>query len=140
MIKGRLIHPDILRGLAGAGHGSTVLVCDAHYPAGTATGPNADVVHLNLEAMRPTVPEVLAVLLDTVHVETVTLMEPSADALPSAVQQEVGALLPDGVASELVDRFDFYRLARSEDLALVVVTGDTRRFGNVLLTVGVLPD
>jgi L-fucose mutarotase len=37
-----------------------------------------------------------------------------------------------------VSREQFYALATSADVALVVVTGDTRRFGNVALRVGVL--
>ena len=48
MLTGRLLHPGILAALAGAGHGSLVLVADANYPATTTRGPNAAVVHLNL--------------------------------------------------------------------------------------------
>lgn len=138
MITARLTHPGMIAALAAAGHGSTVLVTDGHYPATTAVGPNATTVHLNLASGSPTVPAVLAIILDTIMVERATLMAPSADALPSAVQEELTDLLSDSVPIERVGRHDFYTLARTPDLALCVVTGDNRRFANILLTIGVL--
>jgi len=138
MISSRLINPPMLAALAAAGHGSGVLITDGHYPAKTATGRHATTVHLNLEAGVPTVPSVLAAVLDSVAIERATVIRPSADATPCAVHEEVARLLPGGMELNLVDRFDFYDLARADDLALCVVTGDTRRFANVLLTLGVL--
>ena len=43
-----LIHPDILRVLGRAGHGSQVLIADGNYPFRTTLGPNAELVSLNL--------------------------------------------------------------------------------------------
>ncbi|GAP55105.1 D-ribose pyranase 2 [Arthrobacter sp. Hiyo6] len=97
MITARLTHPEMIAALAAAGHGSTVLLTDGHYPAKTAVGPNTQTVHLNLTAGTPSVPEVLSVVLDTIPVEHATLISPSADALPSAVQEEILQLLPDPV-------------------------------------------
>jgi L-fucose mutarotase len=138
MITARLTHPDMIAVLAAAGHGSTVLLTDGHYPARTAVGPNSTTVQLNLTAGSPTVPAVLSVVLETIAVERATLISPSADALPSAVQDEIAELLPPQIPLERVGRQDFYALARTPDLALCVVTGDSRRFANVLLTIGVL--
>lgn len=138
MIKSRLTHPEIVAALAAAGHGSTVLIADGHYAARTAVGANASTVYLNLEANQPTVPAVLTAVLDTVAIEKVTRITPSADASPCAVHAEIDAILPPNIDNVFVNRFDFYALARADDLALCVVTGDTRRFANVLLTVGVL--
>lgn len=138
MITSTLTHPDIIAALAAAGHGSTVLLTDGHYPAKTAVGVHAQTVHLNLTSGTPAVPEVLKVVLDTIPVEQATLISPSADASPSAVQSEILQLLPENIPVTHVGRHDFYVLARNHDLALCVVTGDNRRFANVLLTVGVL--
>jgi L-fucose mutarotase len=138
MITGQLTHPRIISALAAAGHGATVLITDGHYSAATAVGPNAETVHLNLQADFPTVPQVLAVVLGTVPVEKLTRITPSADATPCPVHSEIDELMPEGTATEFVDRFGFYALARSENLALCIVTGDSRRFANALLTVGVL--
>jgi L-fucose mutarotase len=137
MIKGTLTHPDILRALAAAGHGSTVLVTDGHYPVSTAVGPNASTVHLNFEADSPTVPHVLKVVLQSIVVEKATRITPSPDALPCLVHTEIEALLPKDTDIDFVERFSFYELTRSENLAVCIVTGDSRRFGNTLLTVGV---
>ncbi|WP_285247698.1 MULTISPECIES: RbsD/FucU domain-containing protein [unclassified Pseudarthrobacter] len=138
MITARLTHPNMLAALAAAGHGSSVLLTDGHYPAKTAVGRHAQTVHLNLTSGTPTVPEVLTIVLDTIPVEQATLISPSADALPSVVQHEILQLLPDPIPIAYVGRHDFYALARTTDLALCVVTGDNRRFANVLLTIGVL--
>ncbi len=138
MIRASLTHPEMIAALAAAGHGSTVLLTDGHYPAKTAVGPNTQTVHLNLTSGSPTVPEVLSVVLETIPVERATLITPSADALPSGVQQEILQMLPGSVPVARVGRQDFYALAREPDLALCVVTGDNRRFANVMLTIGVL--
>jgi L-fucose mutarotase len=73
-----------------------------------------------------------------VRVEKLTRINPSADATPCLVHSEIDGLMPQGTETEFVDRFGFYDLARSENLALCIVTGDSRRFANALLTVGVL--
>lgn len=138
MMINRLIHPTILGALAQAGHGSTVLIADGHYPARTAVGVNASIVNLNLEAGVPTVPGVLSLVLESIPIEKITFIQPSNEALPSQVQDEIAELVTGQIATEFVDRFAFYEMARSLDLALCVVTGDIRRFANTLLTVGVL--
>ncbi|MBK8462242.1 MAG: RbsD or FucU transport [Nigerium sp.] len=138
MIRGTITHPDVIAALARAGHKSTVLITDIHYAAATCVGPNARTVFLNLTAGKPTIPEVLQAVQATVVVEHATLMQPSADALPSPLQDHIAGLLRQPV--EHVQREEFYALARSRDLALAIVTGDTRRFGNVLLRLGALLD
>ncbi|MCX2748219.1 RbsD or FucU transport [Arthrobacter sp. MI7-26] len=139
MIQGKLTHPQIISALAAAGHGATVLISDGHYSAATAVGPNASTIFLNLQAGTPTVPQVLDVVLQMVTVEKLTRILPSEDARPCLVHSEIDTLMPEGTKDEFVDRFRFYDLARSADLALCIVTGDSRRFANVLLTLGVLP-
>ena len=48
MLKGKLLHPQILHALARAGHGAKVLISDGNYPHWPKHGPNAEVVFLNL--------------------------------------------------------------------------------------------
>ena len=66
MLKQRLLHPEILEALASAGHGSRVLITDGNYPAGTRLGENAALVFLNLAPGKPTVTEVLDILLTAI--------------------------------------------------------------------------
>jgi L-fucose mutarotase len=136
VINGRIIHPTILSALAAAGHRSTILVSDAHYAATTAVGVNAAVVRLNLEKGTPTIPHVVELLASYLPFEKRTTMG-TPDPEFGEVQREIEAILGPDVAHESIERGDFYAAARSNDLALCIVTGDTRRFGNVLLTVGV---
>ena len=48
MLKGQLIHPQILEVLGRAGHTSKVLIADGNYPFASTLGPNATLVNLNL--------------------------------------------------------------------------------------------
>ena len=48
MLKTQLLHPDILRACARAGHHAKILIADGNYPASTKKGPNAELVCLNL--------------------------------------------------------------------------------------------
>ena len=135
MINARIIHPVIIGALASAGHGSTILVADAHYAVSTTIGANADVVFLNLESGLPSITRVVELISAMVAIESLsTMMNPSDDS--GGIQAEIGKLL-GSVPHNRITREDFYAATRSENLALCIVTGDTRRFGNVLLTLGV---
>ena len=48
MLKGKLIHPQVLEVLGRAGHGSQILIADGNYPFANKLGPNARLVSLNL--------------------------------------------------------------------------------------------
>jgi len=138
VLRYRLTHPAILSALASAGHGSTVLLADGHYPASTAAGPNAATVSLNLAPGTVTVTEVLELLVDAVAIESVSVMVPPVGDPAPAIFDEFTSILPDGTPRNGLDRFAFYAAARGDDLALIVQTGDTRIYANVLVTLGVV--
>ncbi|MCU7826765.1 RbsD/FucU family protein [Kitasatospora sp. DSM 101779] len=136
MLLTELLHPGILEALAAAGHGARVLLADGHYPASTATGPRTRTVHLNLAPDLLDVTTVLDVLLRVLPVEAAHVMVPPEGAPePPAIAEHRSMLAP--VAVETLGRFEFYDAARSPDLALTVVTADTRTYANLLLTIGV---
>lgn len=137
MIKGPLLHPQILRALGAAGHGSRILIADGNYPVSTATPATAERVHLNLRPGCVPVPEVLATLLQAVPVESAALMQPRDGGTPP-IQTEIRDLLGATIPVEELGRHDFYAAAKSGDTALVIATGEQRRFANVLLTIGVI--
>lgn len=142
MIRGSVTHPYILSALASAGHKARILIADGHYSSSTNVNPRAQVVHLNLRPGLPTVTDVFDALAETIAIEHAAVIRASEDALPCVVQDELRARLmglADGpVPMVEIERADFYDQSRGHELALCIVTGDTRRFGNVLLTVGVL--
>jgi L-fucose mutarotase len=76
VLRYELLHPDLLRALAAAGHGSRILLADANYPHSTGANPGAARVHLNLRPGLVTVEQVLEVLLDAVPVESAAVMVP----------------------------------------------------------------
>ena len=137
MLKTCLLHPEILRALASSGHFSQVLVADGNFPVASHRGPNATTVFLNLAPDRVRTTDVLPVLLATVPVQAAALMQlPDGESAP--VQDEFEATLPPEAIVTRLARGAFYDAVRSPQTTLVIATGDTRRFANVLLTIGVV--
>ena len=133
MLTGKLIHPEIMQCLSLCGHGSKVLIADGNYPLKAKT-QNARRVYLGLTAGRPTVPEVLKVLLGAVNFEAMELMMPEGGETPP-VFEEFRQLLPD-VPVKTLGRYEFYDVCCDEAVELAISTGEERPFANILLTVG----
>lgn len=140
MLKTSLIHPDILRALGRAGHGSQLLIADGNYPAGTTLGPNAELVSLNLAPGIVTATQALAAVASAVPIEVAAVMAAPAGRPP--IWSEFAAILAGaGFTGDLqqIERFAFYRAARGPDVALTIATAEQRIYANVLLTIGVVP-
>jgi len=132
----RMLQPDILSSLGRAGHGSCVLIADGNYPVSTHSPGSATKVFLNLRPGMVQVADVLEVLRDTIPIEQATMMA-APDSQPAAVQQELIKLLPAGVPTRSLSRTEFYAAVSQPTTALVIVTGEERRFANLLITIGV---
>jgi L-fucose mutarotase len=139
MLRTGLIHPQILESLGSAGHGSLVLISDGNYPSLTAPYQDARRVYLNLRPGMVSVTEILAALVPVLPIERAAVMSPDDDSHPP-VQDELLGMLDPNTAVVHLSRFDFYAATRSQDLALVIVSGDQRWWANLLLTVGALPE
>ena len=142
MLKGisPLISPDLLAELARMGHGEEILFADAHFPAHT-THPRvlrADGIRIHdlLAAVEPLFE------LDGYVAAPVVMMQPvSGDTLDPAVEARYLRALA-GVKSvvppvEKLERFAFYE--RVKKAYAVVLTGETAKYGNVILKKGVTP-
>jgi L-fucose mutarotase len=137
MLKTRLLHPEILRALGSSGHFSQVLIADGNYAFVSRSGPNATKVFLNLTPGIPKTTDVLAVLVDTIPIQSAALMQvPNGAKAP--VHDELLNLLPQGTAVAHLERQAFYDAVCSPLTSLVIATGETRRFANILLTIGVV--
>ena len=136
MLKSRLIHPHILDALASAGHGAKVLIADGNYPASTQLGENAELVYLNLAPGKPTVTEVLDILLTAIPLEDAAVMEPDEGPEPP-IFREFRSLLPSLELTKY-NRFEFYEEASGPDTCLQIITGEQRIYANILLTIGVV--
>lgn len=137
MLRYQLLHPEILRGLAEAGHGAQVLIADGNYPLITRSYREARHVYLNLAPDLLRVTDVLQVLTEAIPIEAAHVMVPDTGAEP-AIFTEFRTLLP-GIDLEPLGRWDFYDWARTPDLALAIATGERRVYANILLTIGVRP-
>jgi L-fucose mutarotase len=136
MLKGRLIHPELLRALGGAGHGAKVLLADGNYPVGTKAPPSAPRIYLNLAPGLLTVTDVLGVLVHAIPIEAAEVMVPAEGPEPP-IFAEFRQLLD--VDLRALGRHEFYDAASSPDVGVVVATGEGRIYANLLLTIGVVP-
>jgi L-fucose mutarotase len=146
MLKGKLLHPQILHALARAGHGAKVLISDGNYPHWPKHGPNAEVVFLNLGPGKVLCTEVLEAILSAQPVEKAEVMDytktgPNSLSEDPPIWNEFRQILHDNGADlelEKIERFKFYDVAGEKEVALTVATGDQRIYANLLLTIGVV--
>ena len=142
MLKGisPLISPELLSVLARMGHGDRIVLADAHFP-GESTNPRclrADGLLIAdlLEAILPLFE------LDAYIDDPLLMMAPvEGDHLDSSVEANYQAIVkkhaPGTPDIARLERFAFYDEAASA--FAVVMTGDTAKYGNLILTKGVTP-
>jgi L-fucose mutarotase len=136
-----LLTPDALHALASMGHGDELAVVDAHFPAAsTAARGGARLVHLTGADMPAVVRAVLALMPldahggDAAHTMQV-IGEPAA--VPPAVAELQAALREAGERpAAALERQAFYE--RAAKAYAIVVSGESRTYGNVLLRKGVV--
>ncbi|EOH95558.1 RbsD/FucU family protein [Enterococcus pallens] len=136
MLKGSLIHPEILFEVAKCGHGDKILITDGNYPKYEKKHEAARLIDLALSENIPSVIEVLKALTSVVNVEKYELMDPGDHEELPALFTEFSEILID-IENEKLGRFEFYQKAVEKEVRLVIGSAETRVFGNILLTVGV---
>jgi L-fucose mutarotase len=130
-----LLTADLLHALAAMGHGDTIALVDANYPATrgrrTIALPGADVTQV-LRAILALLP------LDTFVDNPADVMAAVGDtATPPAVTAINAVLGAAGYKpAAVMERFAFY--AAAESAYVVVATGERRFYGNVILRKGVI--
>lgn len=134
-----LLSPDLLHALASMGHGDTIVIADANFPADAMLQRS---VRLDGISATDTLSAVLSLLpLDTFITDPAITMQVvgDANATPPVVQEfqnliDTKADAPAKIAT--LERFDFYD--RAKDAFIIVQTGETRLYGNIILTKGVI--
>ena len=135
MIKTEIIHPDLLQALAQCGHKANILIADANYSLLTNSSLRARIIYLNFSPGLISSVVILQKMLGYINIEKAVLMS-CPDDFDNTIAREYRTLLAESTAVEYVTREAFYALAKSSDTLLVVASGETRRFANILLTVG----
>lgn len=141
MLKGisKHISPDLLALLHRMGHGDELLLADAHFP-GHSSGPQV------LRADGITVTQLLDGILPLFELDSyappLIMMQPVAtDLLDPAVEHDYMQVIRKHAAAvpdpQRIERFAFYERARSA--YAIVMTGELRKYGNLILKKGVTP-
>ena len=142
MLKGisHLISPELLMELSSMGHGDELVLADAHFPGDTY---NENVIRA--DGLR--IPDLLAAILPLFELDAyvdhplVMMSAVEGDQLDPKVEaaylESIHITNPDVPAIKRIDRFDFYD--RAEEAFLVVMTGETVKYGNIILKKGVTP-
>lgn len=132
-----LVTADLLHALAAMGHGDTIVLVDANYPATrgrrTLDLAGADIVQ-SLRAVLSLLP------LDSFIPEPACVMQVVGDpaAVPPVFTEMNRALADHGhKPAATTERHAFY--AAAEQAYAIVRTGERRFYGNILLTKGVIP-
>ena len=140
MLKGisPLFSPELLATIYRMGHGDEIVLADAHFP-GHSTNDlviRADGLKINdlLDAILP------LYALDTYVDDPVVMMEcvPSDEPDPTVEAGYRTVILkyaPDTPEIKFIERFEFY--ARASKAFAVVMSGDTRKYANIILKKGV---
>ena len=143
MLKGisSIISPDLLHVLARMGHGDEIVLADAHFP-----GESFNSRILRADGIR--IPDLLEAILPFFELDTyvanplIMMAAVGGDKLDLRVEQSylkaIHATNPGFQRIERIDRFAFYE--RTKSAFAVVMTGETAKYGNIILIKGVTPE
>ncbi len=142
MLKGisPVISPDLLSTLARMGHGDEIIFADAHFP-----GETFNTRVLRADGIK--IPQLLEGVLPLFELDSYTdaplimMAAVSGDTLDPEVEtsylEKIHLTNPDVPAIKRINRFEFYE--RAKRAFAVVMTGETAKYGNIILKKGVTP-
>jgi L-fucose mutarotase len=140
MLKGisPVVSPDLLKVLAEMGHGDEIVFSDAHFPAQTFGRDGAVVLRSDGLPCDKLLAGIIPLFeLDSYSVPVVMMEAVKGDTLDPQVEKAYRAALGYDGEIELMERFAFYE--RAKRAYAIVLTGETRKYGNVILKKGVTP-
>ena len=143
MLKGisPLLSPELLCVLSRMGHGDELVLADAHFPS-ESIGQRV----LRADGLK--IPDLLAAILPLFELDSyvespLIMMAPvEGDKLDPTVEtvycRAIDQHAPKTPAIDRLERFAFYD--RAKHAFAVVMTGETVKYGNIILKKGVTPD
>ncbi|MBN1554728.1 MAG: L-fucose mutarotase [Phycisphaerae bacterium] len=142
MLKGisPLLSPELLSVLCRMGHGDEIVLADAHFPGETCGRRVLRADGLKIAALLDAILPLFE-LDGYVDAPLVMMAAVEGDTLDPAVEQSYRAAVdkhaPDAPPIRRIDRFAFYDRARQA--FAVVMTGETAKYGNIIVKKGVTP-
>ena len=140
MLKGisPLISPDLLKVLSEMGHGDEIVFSDAHFPAHTFGREGAIVIRADGIACDRLLKGLVPIFeLDSYATPVVMMAAVEGDTLDPEVEKAYRKALKYTGTIEQMERYAFYE--RAKKAYAIVITGETRKYGNVILKKGVTP-
>lgn len=139
MLKGinPLLGPDLLQALAAMGHGDQIVIADRNFPSHRIGERVVDLRGHDAPTVVAAICELLPLDLSTG--QPVLRMKTADGGFPEVhaqVADVVGPLLDESQSIGEIERFAFYDQAKRA--YLVVATGESRPYGDFILTKGVI--
>lgn len=137
MLKGisPVISPELLKTLAEMGHGDEIVISDAHFPGHTFNPRVIRADGLGAETLLAGIIPLFE--LDSYAIPVIMMEAVPGDTLDPAVETKYRTALSYNGNIERVERYAFYE--RAKKAYAVVVTGETAKYGNIILKKGVTP-
>ena len=141
MLKGihPAIGPELLKILAEMGHGDEIILADAHFPGHSF---NDQVLRIDGVKITTLLDGILPLFeLDSYDDPLIMMQAVEGDSLDPSVESsyrdEIQKHVSDAPEVIRIGRFEFYE--RAKKAAAVVMTGETAKYGNIILKKGVTP-
>ena len=135
-----VISPELLDALFRMGHGDEMVLADAFFPGDAM---NSRVIRADGIRIPALLDGILALMnLDSYVAHPVVMMAPVAgDNLDETVEKSYREVIdrrwPGTPVIERIERFAFYE--RAKKAFAVLMTGETVKYGNIILKKGVIP-
>ena len=134
-----VLGPELLKILRSMGHGDEIAIVDANYPAASS---NSNLVRLEGVSATRTLQAVVSVLpLDSyvdcpVHTMEVVGAPDEVPPIVAEFRQIINDIPGNKVSCSTLERFAFYE--QTKTAFAIVVTGEQRIYGNIILKKGVI--
>ncbi|CAK7191991.1 L-fucose mutarotase [Commensalibacter sp. Nvir] len=133
-----LISPSLLKILAEMGHGDEIVFSDAHFPACSLNKQVIRADGIKVDALLSAIIPLFE--LDCYEPPLVMMSPVKGDVLDEKVEERYLKALftqtPSSVSVLRIERYAFYE--RAKKAFAIVVTGETAKYGNILLKKGVI--
>lgn len=140
MLKGisPVVSPDLLKALCEMGHGDEIVFSDAHFPAHQFGKDCAYVLRADGIAADELLAGIIPLFeLDSYATPVAMMSAVPGDELDPKVEEAYRKALSYDGEIERMERFAFYE--RAKKAYAIVLTGEKRKYGNVIIKKGVTP-